>query len=172
MPQKLAARLLKPHHDRIAQAVARQIRRTVPRYEQVEPIALERNLKTVLRGVQRLLEQGDGATLLRVLEDVAQLRSSTGFQVSELLLAAMCFNPVVRRFLVGSAPTVGEGLAAWEAVESVTLPLFGQLVDLFLDSEDEVTPPFGHRLPPTTSDGFLLPLTIESVLEDEEITPV
>lgn len=170
MPRQLAARLLKPHHERIAQAVARQIRRTVPRYEQVEPVALERNLKTVLGGIQRLLEKGDAATLLRVVEDVAQLRSSTGFQASEFLVAGMCFLPVVRRFLIGSASTPGEGLAAYEAVESISLPLFGQLVDLFLDAEEETTAPTGLRLP-TTREGFLLPLTIESVLEEDEVTP-
>ena len=171
MSRHLAARLLQPHRDAIARAVARQIRRTVPRYEQVDLVALERNTRTVLGGVQRLLEGGDSATLLRVVEDVAQLRTTTGFQASEFLVASMCFMPVVRRFLVQHAPSPMEGLLAWDSVEAIALPLFGQVVDVFLDSEDddEVTVPSGRPVP-NAQDFGLVPFTIETVYEEDSTT--
>lgn len=163
MSKTLAARLLAPNHNRIAKAVTRQIQRTVPSYQRIDAFALERNTRTILSGLQKLLEGADAQSLQAVLGNVVQLRHSAGFRVSDLLLAGMCFQPVVRRYLVAQAASPAEGLAAYEAVEEIGLPLFGFLLDSFLESEDEdeVTPPLGFRLP-LRKDGTFEAMLIES----------
>lgn len=165
-PALRAARFLKPRHAEIARAVTRQLKRTVPRYEEVDRTAMERNSLAILKGLQRLLEQGDVRTLKRVVDDVSQLRSSAGFSVDELVMAGLCFLPVLRRYLVSVHQDPLEGLVAYEAVEAVTLPLIGH-VAAYLQEVAELTDPGGFQ--PVWSD-ISFPLSIEALDDDEEVT--
>lgn len=159
-----AARLLRGREPQVAAAVARQLRRTVPRYEDVERQALERSLMAVLKGLQRLVESGDERTLKRIVDDAAQLRSATGFGVDEFVMAGLCFLPVVRRFMIENDVSIEQGLLAFEAVESVALPMFGHIAMYYRDLADLTDP--GKAASKWSAISF--PLSIEAVEDDED----
>jgi hypothetical protein len=156
-----AARMLKPRQADLARAVARQLQRTVPRYKDVEPVAMEKNITAILIALDPLLKRGSEATLRAVVNDVAQLRSAGGFGVDELVMAGLCFLPVLRRYLVSMHADPIEGLEAYEAVEAVTLPLIGH-VAAYLQDASEATDPGAWS-------DISFPLFIEE-LEDDEVT--
>lgn len=159
-----AARLLSGRHPQIAAAVARQLKRTVPRYQDVERQALEKNVLSILRGLDHLLAKGDETTLRRIVDDVAQLRAATGFGVDEIVMAGLCFLPVLRRFLIHQEEDVMRGLAAYEAVEAVALPLFGHVAMYFRDLADLTDP----GLAELQWSAISFPLAIEDVDDDED----
>jgi hypothetical protein len=163
-----AAALMKSHHRRIAQAVARQLRRTIPRYRQLDEVMLERNVATILGGVQQFLERGNATPLLSIVEDVARLRQMSGFSLQDFLVASLCFLPVVRQFLVEKLGDVGRGLACYEAVEAAALPLVGRVAALYAELEDECEPTIPDRRPRGAPEP-LLPFTIESVVGDDAL---
>lgn len=159
-----AARLLAGRHPQIAAAVARQLKRTVPRYQDVERQALERNILGILKGLDRLLSRGDEATLRRTVDDIAQLRAATGFGVDELVMAGLCFLPVLRRFLILQDEDMARGLETYEAVEAVALPFFGHLAMYFRDLADLTDPGIAELQWSAIS----FPLSIEAVDDDED----
>ncbi len=159
-----AARLLNGREPQIAAAVARQLKRTVPRYADVERQAMERNISAILKGLQRLLAKGDERTLRRIVDDVAQLRSATGFGVDEVIVAGLCFLPVLRRFLVENDSDIEAGLAAFEALEAVALPMFGHIAMYYRDLADLTDP----GLAEVKWSAISFPLSIESVEDDED----
>ncbi|MEW5850895.1 MAG: hypothetical protein AB2A00_19065 [Myxococcota bacterium] len=161
-----AAALMKSHHVRISQAIARQLVRLVPRYRQVDQTALERNLSSLLGGVEVLLEKGEDQRLMQLIEDVALLRQSSGFTLQDFVMAGMSFLPVLRRFFMERC-SITEGLEAYEAVETVALPVLGRAASLYLDVGED-TEPMGRpaflgkgKRPPFE------PMLIESVTGDE-----
>lgn len=161
-----AARLLADRHPQLAAAITRQLKRTVPRYQAVERHAMERNILAILKGLQRLLEKGDERTLRSIVDDIAQLRSATGFGVDEFVMAGFCFLPVIRRFLVASDESMEQGLLAFEAVEAVALPMFGHVAMYFQDLEDLTDP----GLAAVEWSAISFPLSIEAVDDDDEDT--
>lgn len=161
-----AARLLSGRHPQIAAAVARQLKRTVPRYQDVERHALERNILGILKGLDRLLVKGDEATLRRIVDDIAQLRAATGFGVDEIVMAGLCFLPVLRRFLIARDEDMARGLETYEALEAVALPFFGHVAMYFRDLADLTDP----GLAELKWSAISFPLSIEAVDDDEEDT--
>lgn len=161
-----AARLLSGRHPQIAAAVARQLKRTVPRYQDVERQALERNILGILKGLDRLLAKGDEATLRRIVDDIAQLRAATGFGVDEMVMAGLCFLPVLRRFLIAQDEDMTRGLESYEALEAVALPFFGHLAMYYRDLADLTDP----GLAELQWSAISFPLSIEAVDEDDEDT--
>ncbi len=165
-PAARAARLLKPRQGDLARAVARQLQRTVPRYKNVERVAMEKNITAILMALEPLLKRGSEATLRSVVNDVAQLRSAGGFGVDELVMAGLCFLPVLRRYLVSMHADPLEGLECYEAVEAVTLPLIGH-VAAYLQDASEATDPGAFQ--PLWSE-MPFPLAIEELDEEDEVT--
>ena len=154
MAHERTTELLRSHRVRVAKALARQTRTLVPRYAQVESNALERSFLTLLNAVERLLSTGDARQLVQSAEYVAQLRAMTGFRIDDFTTAAVCFLPVLRRFILERATNLQEGLADYEAFEEVALPFIGRATRIFIAAEgdgldDEVTAPSHAPLFPT-----------------------
>jgi hypothetical protein len=174
MSTQLAAQLIRSHHLRISQAIARQLQRTVPRYRQVDASVLERNIATIMGGVQQLLEHGSEERLLRIVADVAQLRQMSGFKLPEFLVASLCFLPVIRRFLIERSGDLQEGLARYEAVEAIALPLMGRVATIFMDAAEDTQPNSetafllaGEKGRPRAA--VPMPFEIEAVTGDEQV---
>ncbi len=167
--------LLGSHKVRIARALVRQMRGLSPRYAALEQTALEENLVRLLGLIARFLETGDESSLKSHASYTAQLRQALGFELKDFMLANLSFMPVLRRFLVESAPTVEQGLADYEALEAVALPLLANAASLFeaagaeFDEDDEdITVPTVKRSSLGSMGGS--PFSIEQVTggaEDE-----
>lgn len=136
-----AVSLVEADRLRLARAIARQIQVTVPRYQSVDADALAGNIHTVLGSVRPLVISHDTVRLGRVVEDIVRLRVAAGFGFGEFLASALCFLPVIRRFLVMRAKDPAVGLEMYERVEAVVLPFLGQVATVFLDASFEVTDP-------------------------------
>lgn len=143
--------LLGSHKVRIARALVRQMRGLSPRYASLEAGALEENLVRLLGLIARFLETGDDSSLRSHTSYTAQLRHALGFQLRDFMLANLSFMPVLRRFLVESAPTLEQGLADYEALEAVALPMMANAATLFeeaateFDDDDDITLPNQKR---------------------------
>jgi hypothetical protein len=137
MSHERVVELLGSHKVRIARALVRQMRSLSPRYAALEPHALEENLVRLLGLTARFLETGDDSSLKNHTAYTAQLRQALGFKLADFMLATLSFMPVLRRFLIESAPDVAEGLADYEALESVAIPLMANAATLFTDASDD-----------------------------------
>ncbi len=132
--------LLQSHRIRISRAWARQVRSVVPRYREIDQIALERNLANLLAGLERLLRTGKERALLDAVAGVTQMRLAAGFVVPDLLVATVCFLSVARRFLIEKSASAVEGLDDFEALEAICLPLMGKVATVFLESTNDAVP--------------------------------
>lgn len=160
-----AHELLSLNKEPLSAAIVRQLKSTVPRYADVDAHAMGQNVTAILKGVERLLEKGDLATLKRIISELVQLRAASGFGVDELITAGFCFLPVLRRFFTEHARDIGTGLDAYEHLESMVLPMFGFVASHAQDLE-EVTDPAGAAW-----QAIAFPATIESLEEDEVTQP-
>ncbi len=89
------------------------------------------------------MSHGDGAALpvaLQTIGDQMRLRQMNGFGPSEFLHLSYVYLTVLRRFVVTDGKTLGEGLAAWDAVEEFLLPKMGEYIRLCLDMDDPTVP--------------------------------
>jgi len=168
MPTQLAARLLKGHRVRLSRAMARQIQQLVPRYQLLDSTVLERNLGTILGGIEHFLQSGDEAHLMGIMQNVMQLRALGGFALGEFLMATLSVLPVLRRFFIERSATLEEGLRVYESVESVALPLMGRMADIYVQ--------MGQELPAESALAFeklfqaagkFMPARIETVQGDD-----
>ncbi|MFH1811360.1 MAG: hypothetical protein ABIJ09_21650 [Pseudomonadota bacterium] len=127
MTSREARTLLARQRIPIACAVARQIQQTVPSYQAIDGIQLARGVSNVLDAVVRLLDGGDYRVLMDVLDVLKKQRHEQGFKDSDFLVAVLCGLPVIRRFFLNHASALRTGLALFEEVERVLLPLYGYL---------------------------------------------
>jgi hypothetical protein len=166
--------LITSHKNRMARALARQVRSLSPNYATVDQSALEASFARMLGYVVQFLQSGDDNTLKEYAAHTAQLRSAVGFRADDFMLAALAFLPVVRRFLVENARDVATGLAAYESFEAVAIPLLAETGTLFRHAtaklsdfeDDDITQP---SAPKARRNRFV----VESVVgdESEELTP-
>lgn len=175
MSHERVVELLGSHKIRIARALVRQMRSLSPRYAALEAIALEENLVRLLTLIARFLETGDESSLRTHTAYTAQLRQALGFELADFMLANLSFLPVLRRFLVESAPTIAEGLADFEALEAVALPIMANAAVIFSASgeehdedDDDITLPNARR-PMLSRSGFSIERVTGSA--DEELVP-
>jgi hypothetical protein len=162
---RTAVALLRPNTGPLSAAVVRQLKRTVPRYREVDSHAMQRNVGAVLKAVEQLLAKGNIETLRSTISELVALRSATGFGVDELITAGFCFLPVLRRFFTEHARDVGAGLDAYEYLESMVLPMFGFVASHAANIE-EVTNPGSSAWQAVD-----FPASIESLEEDEVTQP-
>lgn len=174
-----AIELIEGDKARLGRAVARQQQLMVARYAEVDAEALARNNQTILGCLGDLVLSRRPDTLAALVENIAQMRGAGGFDVSEFVVSAMCFFPVLRRFLVHRADSTAEGLIMFEAVEAVGLPFVGRVAAIFLEAVTDSTDPEGidrHRFLSLLSESFertapnaLKPIPIASVDSLEEL---
>jgi hypothetical protein len=139
--------LLKANRSRIAFAVARQIQNLVPKYRELDTVALAHNLETILKGFENLLVKNEGEHLFGAVAMIADVRRVSGFGIHDMTVAGLCFLPVMRRFLIRESVNIEVGLERYESVEAVALPLFGKIVPLFLNiPEDTLSVAVGPKL--------------------------
>lgn len=137
MSHERVVELLGSHKVRIARALVRQMTQLSPRYAALEHKALEENLIRLLTLTARFLETGDDSSLKNHTAYTAQLRQALGFHVADFMLATFSFMPVLRRFLVETAPDTASGLADYEALEAVSIPLMANAAKLFNEAGDD-----------------------------------
>ncbi len=172
MPSVNAIRLFKRQRVPIACAVARQIQRTVPAYRSVDGMTLARNVDNVLDAVSQLLDGAKPETVLGVIEVLRRRRLQQGMKDSDFLVAVLCTLPVIRRFCVQNSHSVEQGLAYYEEIEALLLPLYGLVADSNLqDFEEAATipagPPPGASGPLHSDGGTVIEYGIASVDEPE-----
>jgi hypothetical protein len=133
--QDHAIELMESYKDGLAAAIARQIKATVPRYKETDPPDIEKNLAALLGAMPPLIRGGHSSELEAVVNNVASMRASGGFNVGEFTVAALCFLPVLRKFFRDKASTAEAAAEMYDVVEAVALPFAGQIVSIFADSQ-------------------------------------
>lgn len=134
MPKARLAQILGEHQSAIAAAVTRQIRRSVPRYREVDREAMEHEVELLLAGLLHLAKGGDARQLKRMVADVLTLRRVIGFSEADLLVASLCFLPVMRRFLIRHAPHTREGLLTYDEFEALVFRLMPFMLEVLRGS--------------------------------------
>lgn len=144
MPRARLAQILEDHQPAIAAAVTRQIRRSVPRYREVDREAMQHEVELLLSALLHLARGGDSRQLKQMVADVLTLRRVIGFSEADLLVAALCFLPVMRRFLIRHAPHTKEGLQTYDEFETIVFRVVPFMLNVLRASptllEDESRP--------------------------------
>ena len=168
-------RMIESHKAAVARAIAQQIQQTVPRYQRVDDVALKKSVESLLGGVGPLMD-GRPEVFEPLVDSVAQLRRTTGFELSDFILAALCFLPVLRKFFCSRGGDLRAGLERYAALESVVVPFVGRVITLFLDADQDATNPDGidtvtfmSMLTEPSLDMAFAPISIVDV-DSEEIT--
>jgi hypothetical protein len=133
--QDRAVDLIESYRDPLAGAIARQIKSTVPRYKDEDPPDIKENLAALLGAMPLLIRGQATSDLEEVVNGVASMRASGGFNVGEFTVAALCFLPVLRQFFRDKAATSEEAMEMYEVVEQVALPFVGHIVSAFAGNQ-------------------------------------
>lgn len=139
-PLERAAASVRRHAAAIARELVKLERRHLPKGNALDPIAHEKRSAQNVLALADLLAGGSTTPLLTVLHDQMRLRQMNGFGSAEFLHTSYFYLTVLRRFVVTDGRTLGEGLAAWDAVEELLLPKLGEFIHLCLDLEDPTIP--------------------------------
>jgi hypothetical protein len=164
-PRDLARQILRNERERkrISVAIARQMMQLAPRYEEVPFADQSRTVGAVLEAIGAVLGGAHEVRLLDTIDDVFAERARDGLLPSDFALATHCYLPVLRRYFCEQAPNLELGIAAYEAVEGVTLPLMRHIIELALEARDLTDP--GFRVKPMASDDawVIEPMLVERV---------
>jgi hypothetical protein len=143
-----AAASLRKHAVAVSREVTKLERRHIPRGNDLDVTAHEkRSQQNVLAIAALVSSSGEQTALpaaLKTIEDQMRLRQMNGFGSSEFLHLSYVYLTVLRRFVVTDGKTLGEGLAAWDAVEEFLLPKMGEYIRLCLDLDDPTMPSAGR----------------------------
>ena len=150
MVNDLAVSLLRSHVEDISSASMALARRLRPTYQRVPDESLLASVRGTLLGVASFIENGDDAPIIRLVEGFIAARRESGFDVHDFAVMSHCYLPPVRQVFVTRAATPVEGLAAYDVVESVSLPLIERLLQTAVAS--------------TEGGQFLVPVYIRDVL--------
>lgn len=132
--QLSAVALLQNHQQKVAQSVARQMLRTIPRYEEMGEEMLYRSTNQLVAALTKYLDTGNAEPLQKLCVDMIALRRIGGFSSSELLMAGMCFFPVLRRFFIRRAERSRIGLELYDEVEKKLFPVFVNMA-MYMEQE-------------------------------------
>ncbi len=172
--------LVHEKRDRIARAVARQIQHQVPKYKEVDQVALARSCRGVLSASEPLVRAGDARRLAALVDDLATMRLAGGFELEHFVVAALCFVPVLRQFFFETIKDPAEANLLYEQYEGVLLPFVGRVANIFMNSEYDVTNPDGidtvslrSALTQLTAERFprIRPLTVEENTDSGRSSP-
>lgn len=165
---QVAARMLREDIHGISERVVRRIHRLVPSFRALDHRAVEENISAILRAVVGLLERGDRRTLEVISADIVGLRSASGMQAEDIMLAGLCFLPTVRQTLVHGEVGLAQGLKAYEAFERRVLPVLALLTGKLQGLEDLSDPAAGEA---RWAESAFPPLSAEEEDEDTLRTP-
>lgn len=135
-----AAASLRKHAPAIGRELAKLERKLLPRGNDLDPVVHEKRSAQSVAAIASLLEQGPKGASARTVEDQLRLRQLNGFGPAEFLHLSFVYLMVLRRFVVTDGKTLGEGVAAWDAVEEFLLPKMGAYVRMCLDMDDPTVP--------------------------------
>lgn len=132
---------LRKHAPAIGRELAKLERKVLPQGNDLDAVVHEKRSAQSVLAIAALLEQGTAnASTLQVIEDQMRLRQVNGFGPAEFLHLSYVYLIVLRRFVVTDAKTLGEGVAAWDAVEELLLPKMGEYIRLCLNLDDPTMP--------------------------------
>lgn len=134
--QLAAVTLLQNHQQKVAQSVARQMLRSIPRYEEMGEEMLRRSTNQLVEALIKYLDTGNAEPLQKLCVDMIALRRIGGFSSSELLMAGMCFFPVLRRFFIRKAERTRIGLDLYDEVEQKLFPIFVNMA-MYMEQETQ-----------------------------------
>ena len=148
-PRELAVRLLREHGHEIGVAVHKLVVKLDPKWAGVEREAFAGNAGSLLSAIDTYLSGGDVEIIFRFARDAMRIRKLSGFTGTDFNVLMHTYLPVLRKAFMARAPTPRQGLAAYEAAESVMLPIVTRLVEA-IARIDEITtpdaqPPFHGR---------------------------
>lgn len=127
MPKHLAVQLLRDHSGDIAASAFALACRLRPGLTAIAPEVGARSVEVVVAGVASFIDSGDEGPLIEHLSTLIRLRRAGGFNAVDFSVMSHCYLPTIRHACVSRAPSVAMGLAAFEVVESVVLPLIERL---------------------------------------------
>ncbi len=162
MPKQLAASLLREHSAPIAAAAFALACKLRPGIAAIDLDVGRRSIGAVVAGVATYLERGDEAPLVDYLHQLIRLRRAGGFNAVDFSVMSHCYLPAIRHCFTARAPSVAMGLAAFEAVESVVLPLLERLFRAaWSETVADTTEPDGD---PTET--LIVPVAVRDVAAD------
>jgi hypothetical protein len=135
-----AAASLRKHAPAVGRELAKLERKLLPRGNDLDPVVHEKRSAQSVLAIAELLEHGPRGAAVRTVEDQLRLRQLNGFGPSEFLHLSFVYLTVLRRFVVTDGKTLGEGVAAWDAVEEFLLPKMGEYIRMCLDMDDPTVP--------------------------------
>ncbi len=170
-PRELAIRLLADNRDHIGRSVYQLTCRLQPHWADVDENAFVHNTHTVLRAVQDYLAGGDPEVIINLARDLLRVRRLAGFTGPEFHLALHTYLPVVRKAFLARAPTMRQGLAAFDVAESICLPLFSRLLEAIARADEQTAPdarpPFHGRPFEEVSVGDQMPAFLREPADEE-----
>jgi hypothetical protein len=139
-PTELAIRLLHDNRIEIGRGVHRVLVKLNTRWGQIDVDAFAKNAEGLFAAVEVYLAGGGADVFLRLARDLMRVRKLGGFSGSDFNVAMHAYMPVVRKAFFARAPSLRQGLAAYDIVESVLLALITRLVEASA-RVDETTAP-------------------------------
>lgn len=134
----LAVMLLAERRTEIAQAIVRLARRLEPRWTTVPQSVAEASAATQVRAVEKFLSTGDASELLSTVRQLVKLRQHGGFGVGDFAIKSHAYLPVIRKVFLRAKLPAGDGMRAYDIVESAMLPLIALLLT-------ELAPPVAQK---------------------------
>lgn len=127
MPRQLAITMLREHGATIAASAYALACRLRSGIAAIDAEVGRRSIALVMSSVATYLERGDEQPLVDYLHQLIRLRRAGGLNPVDFSVMSHCYLPAVRHCFVTRAPSTAMGLAAFELVESVVLPLLERL---------------------------------------------
>jgi hypothetical protein len=171
-PRELAVRLLRENTKDIAEGIYRLSCKLQPRWAKVEKTAFVHNGTSLLEGVAAFMSGGDVENLFRFARDTMHVRRLGGFTAVDFNVAVHAYMPVIRKAFLSRAPTLRQGVAAYDVAEAVTLPLITRLVAAIATAGEITTPdaqpPFHGRPFEEISVDENIPEFLQDVASDDD----
>jgi hypothetical protein len=146
-PKELAIRLFRENRRDIAAGIYRLACRLQPRWRSIDANAFEHNGMMLIEGLERFLATGENEKLFKVARDLIHIRRLGGFHGVEMNVVIHAYMPVIRKAFIARAPSVRQGLAAYDAAEAVCLPFITRVIEAIGRADDatDPDPPFHGR---------------------------
>ena len=126
-PTALANTLLRKHADQCAHGSVALIRSLRAEYERVPDAALHHSVHKTLLALADYLEKNDDAAVFSLVEGIISERQANGLVALDFAVMSHCYMPPLRQVFV-DAVGASDGLAAFDVVEAVSLPLMERLL--------------------------------------------
>jgi hypothetical protein len=139
-PRELAIRLLETHKGELSVGFAKLATKLHPAWGAVEPAAFKRNAATLYACIAEFMKSGDIDQLLKMARDMMRIRKLAGFSSVDFNVLTHVYMPVTRKCFLARAPSVRQGLAAYDACEGVLLPMITRIIEASAKVDNITTP--------------------------------